>query len=362
MNQDTRTRALAALAAALLVGAAVPPARATTPEQAAPPGTSTIVGGEPAEPGQSRWIASLQSGGHFCGASLVAARWVATAAHCVQGEKAGGLTVWVGGHDLRRPGEGQTAKVKEIFVHPSYDDRTLRNDIALLELEKAISPSIAPAVLANAPQTQQLAKPGSLATVSGWGALSENGRSPNRLHQVRLPIVSKAECNSPAAYDGEILGSQICAGLRQGGKDACQGDSGGPLWVRKADKDFLVGIVSWGEGCAQPRRYGVYTRVAAFKKWAEARMGGGGDPDPTQSGPDPDPQPGASCRGHCGANAGSCWCDAECAALGDCCSDIEDFCEDSPSACTVKVCGVDPYCCDVDWDGLCEDLAARLCT
>ena len=60
----------------------------------------------------------------------------------------------------------------------------------------------------------------------------------------------------------------ICAGLEEGGKDTCQGDSGGPL-TRRLDDTFnvLTGITSWGEGCADPNRFGVYTRVSRFRDW-----------------------------------------------------------------------------------------------
>lgn len=321
--------------------------------------TSEIVGGGPAGKGQNRWITSLQRGGHFCGASLIADRWVVTAAHCVVGEKVKGLKVWVGGHDLRRKDQGETAKVKKIYIHPNYSEKTDRNDIALIELKAPIGTNIPRAVVASSQTTNQNAKPGKIATVSGWGALSENGASPKVLHQVKLPIVSNSECNSPAAYGGEVAGTQICAGLRQGGKDSCYGDSGGPLWVTKQGKAHLVGVVSWGEGCAQPRKYGVYTRVANFKGWIDSKMKGGGGSNP---GPAPSPGSGSSCQGSCGGNAGNCWCDSDCVALGDCCSDIAQYCGGgSQQSCTDEVCDVDPYCCNVEWDELCDELADELC-
>ena len=318
-----------------------------------------IVGGGPAGSGQNRWITSLQKGGHFCGASLVGDHWVATAAHCVIGEKAAKLKVWIGGYDLRQSQGGVTAKVKKIHIHPNYNDDTLRNDVALLELAGAVGSEIPRAQLASASITNQLAKPSMIVTVSGWGALSENGRSPNVLHEVQLPVVSNGECS--AAYGGDVHSTNLCAGLEQGGKDSCQGDSGGPLWVSNQGQDYLVGIVSWGEGCAQPRRYGVYTRVSSFASWIESRIGSSGsDPDPGA----PTPGPGGgrkSCEGRCGGKAKGCWCDLDCAALGDCCRDYAEVCDGAQDSCTDIVCDLDPYCCEVEWDFLCEEQAADQC-
>jgi secreted trypsin-like serine protease len=367
MEQKKRIRHF--LLVVLLLAVALPLAASDTNESgtSAELGvvTAPIVGGGPAGQGENRWMTSLQRGGHFCGASLIGDRWVVTAAHCVIGEKPAGMKVWVGGHDLRYPGQGEAAKVKKIYIHPKYNDNTLRNDIALIKLKKPISSSIPRVEVANSQITNKDAKPGKVATVSGWGALSENGASPKVLHRVKLPIVSNAECNSPGAYGGDVFGTNICAGLKQGGKDSCYGDSGGPLWIKSGGKDHLVGIVSWGEGCAEPRKYGVYTRVAAFEQWIDSKMksgGGGSNPDPNP-GPGPRPGSGSSCQGSCGGNAGNCWCDADCTALGDCCSDIATYCGGgSQDTCTTKVCDVDAYCCNVEWDGLCDDLADEICS
>jgi len=93
------------------------------------------------------------------------------------------------------------------------------------------------------------------------GTLSSGGSSlPTNLLQVDVPIVSRATCNSNYG-SGAITTNMICAGLTQGGKDSCQGDSGGPI-VDKSSR-ALIGLVSWGEGCAAAGKPGVYTRVGA---------------------------------------------------------------------------------------------------
>ena len=74
-------------------------------------------------------------------------------------------------------------------------------------------------------------------------------------------------CNAKEAYDDKVKPGMMCAGRTEGGVDACQGDSGGPLVWRAPDGPLLVGVVSWGEGCARKLKYGVYTRVSAYNDW-----------------------------------------------------------------------------------------------
>ena len=103
---------------------------------------------------------------------------------------------------------------------------------------------------------------GALAVVSGWGTLSSGSSTlPSQLQAVEVEITSPASCNSAYAQYGGITVNMICAGVTGGGKDACQGDSGGPLVVG----DKLVGIVSWGVGCAEARYPGVYSNVATLR-------------------------------------------------------------------------------------------------
>jgi hypothetical protein len=121
---------------------------------------------------------------------------------------------------------------------------------------------------------QQAVMPGDIVNIAGWGDLTEDGESPDVLHEVQLPIVDQATCNAPTAYNGDIDESQLCAGLPEGGKDSCQGDSGGPLWVNYQGQDYLAGVVSYGEGCARPNKYGVYTRVERYDAWTQSILDG----------------------------------------------------------------------------------------
>ena len=235
--------------------------------------SARIVGGHEAEPGAWPWMAALVErsydslySGHFCGGALIHPGWVVTAAHCMEGETAGNVDVVLGIHDLKKD-TGERIRVKRIIMHPSYDDVMMYSDIALLELEENASQETIGLVAKDS------ILDGKDAVVLGWGSTDGSlwSSSPDTLQQVSVPIVPNETCK--AAYsDEEITDSMVCAGYNEGGKDACQGDSGGPLVVCEGDTwdtCQLAGIVSWGEGCAEPGYYGVYTRVSQFADYIE---------------------------------------------------------------------------------------------
>jgi hypothetical protein len=138
-----------------------------------------------------------------------------------------------------------------------------------------------------------LTDPGVVSTVSGWGALSEGGPSPDDLQAVEVPIISNEDAQ--AAYpEVTITEDQLAAGLLdEGGKDSCQGDSGGPLIVPDAEGTgfLLAGIVSWGFGCARPDAPGMYGRVSSFADFINEVLGGGGGEPPPDDPPPDDPPP-----------------------------------------------------------------------
>lgn len=112
---------------------------------------------------------------------------------------------------------------------------------------------------------------GENATVSGWGVMAEGEASiSNVMNAVEVPIISYEECKQ--AYGQRVNRDHVCAGLKQGGKDSCQGDSGGPLvrWIGL--KRELVGIVSFGYGCAQAGQPGVYTKVSHYVDWIKRNL------------------------------------------------------------------------------------------
>lgn len=230
-----------------------------------------IVGGVEAKKTDWPWVAGILYSGvqsnysaQFCGGSVIHQNWVVTAAHCVD-RKYGSrnlepqdIKILVGGHNLAE-GDGRRISVKRIVVHPYYDGTRYINDIALIELEE-------PAGVETLPLFEgQDDLAGENAIAIGWGSMSSDRNSPsypNTRQQVTLPIAEQWLCN--ATYGSLVKESMICAGVPEGGKDSCQGDSGGPLVVYDESNWKLAGITSWGVGCAQPGKFGVYTRASSY--------------------------------------------------------------------------------------------------
>lgn len=230
-----------------------------------PAGDARIIGGADSDIAEYPFMIQVGDGlGPFCGASLLSDRFALTAAHCSVAMEAGDGRIYLPGTDILDAGEGRA--VRRIEVHPEYDNAAIDqgHDVAVWELERPIDlvASGRNSVDILTAETASLADPETLATVIGWGV---NERSSTLLQEVHVPIMASEDC--AAAYAGIEPTTQICAAVPEGGIDSCQGDSGGPLIVRDGDRWRQAGVVSWGEGCAQPGSPGVYARTSALAEW-----------------------------------------------------------------------------------------------
>lgn len=253
--------------------------------------TPTIIGGEEATPGAWPWqvalmYASVANGfdAQFCGGSLLYPDVVVTAAHCVDGELASLLDVAVGRHTLSS-NEGERIPANEILIHPGWDPNTYDNDIALVRLSRraVLTDTVGMVRLLGLQESNSaLAAPGTMATVTGWGARATGDAGPDyadALHQASLPLISHETCSFAmdlfssvnAGETGWVTENMVCAGVPEGGIDTCSGDSGGPLVVPDGDSGWVqAGITSWGEGCAEPGLPGIYTKVENYGSWVMA--------------------------------------------------------------------------------------------
>ncbi|MFJ9446547.1 S1 family peptidase [Kitasatospora sp. NPDC101235] len=231
-----------------------------------------VVGGTAVSTADHPWIVALSSrqqfggarSGQFCGGALVTPTKVVTAAHCFYDEAKGrvdrsGLKVIVGRDDMRGTA-GREVAVRSVWIHPDYSFAANMNDVAVLTL--AESQGARPVVeLVGQGETAPYAA-GTTAQVFGWGDTTGRGDYSPTLRGVAVPIVPDRTCAQayPGGRDGRFdARGMVCAGEERGGKDACQGDSGGPMTVGGR----LVGLVSWGTGCAEAGHPGVYTRVSS---------------------------------------------------------------------------------------------------
>lgn len=223
-----------------------------------------IVGGKDTTIRAHPYQVSLQtkSGSHFCGGSILNADTVVTAAHCLDGQTASKVFVRLGS-TLYNEG-GIVVAVRALTYSEKYNTKTMEYDVGILKLAERVEETDDIQYVELAKETPPT---GTTAVVTGWGVRCYFWcvSLPKVLQEVYVDIVDWETCRSSAYKYGDIIyPSMVCAYAKE--KDACQGDSGGPLVV---GKKTLVGIVSWGYGCASEGKPGVYADVADLREWIE---------------------------------------------------------------------------------------------
>lgn len=249
-----------------------------------------IAGGEESRQHEWPWMAAVfrrhnspKPITYICGGSLINRRYILTAAHCFIHNyvilPASTFTVRLGAHYLD---SGEDYTVANLVLHHNHSGSDFFNDIALVRLASEVffTDKIAPICLPTREMSYKTFVD-RMATVAGWGSTAFYRTSDSRvLQHVSVPVLSNEECSSAysrvrgAAFLARGTDHIVCAGLREGGKDACLGDSGGPLMLKGDDDDSwtVIGIVSLGYKCAEPGYPGVYTRVTHYISWIYSNM------------------------------------------------------------------------------------------
>ncbi|KAJ3584672.1 hypothetical protein NHX12_015167 [Muraenolepis orangiensis] len=223
-----------------------------------------IVGGSECPKGHCPWQVLLTTRGKgFCGGIIIRPLWVLTASHCLEDIQAHNLQVL--------EGTEQVLQVARILMHEDYVARTADGDIALLLLATPIrySAHATPVCLPTRRLAEQQLWAVASHTVSGWGRRGENGPTSRLLRRAQVPRIRTLDCEEQSGV--RLTANMFCAGFLDGTQDSCKGDSGGPLVTLYRRTVFLLGVVSWGRGCARPGNYGIYTRVSNYLDWIHNR-------------------------------------------------------------------------------------------
>ena len=263
-----------------------------------------IINGQVAQAEQIPWQVAIMTNpqdsyqSYLCSGSLIEGRWVVTAAHCTEelNKLSQDAYVLVGANDLQETQQGQIIKIKKYYIHEQYDEGSYDNDIALLELAQDIDlikcgKNCQTINWINPVEERQYAPVASPVQIAGWGILEDCENNSSEICQqysgkiprhpdlyptaLRYTTLKLAPClSSQSLYRQEqITNNMLCAEspVQEKPSDTCFGDSGAGLTIQNGtEKPYLLGVASWGVGCAKQGYAGVYTRVANYTDWIDS--------------------------------------------------------------------------------------------
>jgi len=265
-------------------------------------GNRRIVGGTVVPRGKYPWIAVANTltipGLGGCSATLIASRWALTAAQCAGNPQKHFVSIVLGQYDIRNTSRDvfdvnrKIVKVERAIIHDVTQNIPYSNDLALLKLAEEVDLSVHTPVCLPAPGRDYT---GHIGSTYGWGRTVHcNPMSVSPiLQEASLQIVSDASCetasgivkqfnyttgkclNKKENFAGKITEGMLCARATRRGTP-CDDDNGGPLTVMEGGQHSLVGVVSWGAGCAVDNFYAVFVEVAKFRKWIDDNIAANG--------------------------------------------------------------------------------------
>lgn len=254
----------------------------TTPVLGSAGFTNKIVGGQDAQPSEAPFFVLMltwnpgfgQWESRGCGGTLVSNIHVLTAAHCAIGRNASNDAVYVSAF---QPYYGNTgvpyhfSKLESYLIHPDFSNVNNRNDLAIAKMAVPIDiTQFAP--IQPVPPTVSVYD-GEMVQIFGFGRLAQNQQGRvSTLQTAELPFITRSTCQK--FFGSHILPDMVCAGYPQGGVDACYGDSGGPMTLTVGGVLLQLALVSWGEGCAQPNKPGVYCSLQYHYSWLQSTICG----------------------------------------------------------------------------------------